>query len=153
MNNNHVKLNSHLNFPTLNCKFKSVSIREIRQRGFQRKNSVKYGTKAEEPILFGDYISLPGEIYSITKTDIKPCNFLYYNQDFILAGDNIFRKGCRPNTSVEIKVIDEKIAFVARAIKDINVNDEILLPLDYENKREKLECVCNEVDYCLKLDV
>lgn len=138
-------------FIALKAKFKSVSTREIRQRGFQRKNSVKYGTKAEETIIFGDYISIPGNIYHKTKFDPYPCNFVYFVQDYIFAGDNVFRKSCRPNTQVEIRMVNKKATLVAMAIRDIHINDEIVLPLDYENKGEGLVCICNDVDFCLKM--
>lgn len=137
-------------FPILKCDYKKVHTREIKQRGFQRKNIVKYGAKAEQFISFGNYILIPGTLYTKNITIEKLGIFKYFYDDYVLIGENIFRKGCRPNTRIEMRMKDNEVVLVAMAIRNINVNEEVVLPIDYGNKDEEISCICSDMKLCLK---
>lgn len=150
---------------------KSIELKEIRQRGFQRKEDIKIGIKTNEDIKFNEFICiLPAKITNnaikndefgalndtnqivnknkcMNKNDIK---FSYYKDGmFFCSTEKSFRKGCRPNCVIKIKILNDEIIAGVYAIRNIYTNEELILEFDYENENEIFNCICLNADFCL----
>lgn len=132
---------------------KKTSLKEIRQRGFQRKKDIKIGVRTDQDITFNDIVGeLSGKIYYNNETIEGDTLFTYFLDDyniFIASPAKSFRKSCRPNCVVKLRKCDDKYCLLVFAIRNITLNEELLVGFDYRNSVEEFKCVCNDTDFCL----
>lgn len=132
---------------------KKTSIKEIRQRGFQRKNDIKTGVRADQDIKFNDIVGeLTGSICSKNdKMEEKDANCYFFDglDVFVTTKTKGFRKSCRPNCVVKLRKKEEQYYVLVFAIKNIHMNEELTIGFDYGNTVENFKCICNDADFCL----
>lgn len=155
---------------------KSLEVREIRNRGYQKKgSSTKYGLFATEYCDPGHFVcEFIGHVQLKTLLNVKGAKEVpvAVTQSFVLypfasvdlavdsrkfgTGARYARRSCRPNVQIKAIVIETgngeySLSWGLFARNVIKANSEILLPLDYQcgNGLFRYECACNAPDFCL----
>jgi hypothetical protein len=149
-------------------------IREIRNRGYQRKNlTVKHGIFSLSDIPFGEFImEFVGEVkrkstYVLSPEDYlaSSTNVLFHPQldlivDSKLVGNmgKLMRRSCHPNADLKLIFIqqNDQIVNVSFGIFSSNCilqNEEITLPLGTIPRNPELkgrgDCACSNPEFCL----
>jgi len=155
---------------------KSLEVREIRNRGYQKKGSTtKYGLFATEQCDPGHFVcEFIGHVQQKNLLTIKGAKEypVSVTQSFVLyplasvdlavdarkfgSGARYVRRSCRPNVQIKPVIIEgpgsvQSLSWGLFARNIIKSNSEIFLPLDYQcgNGLFRYECACNAPDFCL----
>lgn len=155
---------------------KSLEVREIRNRGYQKKgSSTKYGLFATEYCDPGHFVcEFIGHVQLKTLLSVKGAKEVpvTVTQSFVLypfasvelaidsrkfgTGSRYARRSCRPNVQIKPIVVEMasgeySLSWGLFSRNVIKANSEILLPLDYQcgNGLFRYECACNAPDFCL----
>lgn len=155
---------------------KNLEVREIRNRGYQKKgSSTKFGLFALEFCDPGHFVcEFIGHVQLKQLLTVKgakeypvsvPQSFVLYPLASIdLAvdarkfGNNVryVRRSCRPNVQIKPIIVENEngefsLSWGLFARNVIKANSEIFLPLDYQcgNGLFRYECACNAPEFCL----